>query len=347
MANLFSSFTLRGVTFPNRIVMPPMAQYSATIDGLPSDWHLVHYGARAVGRTGLIIIEVTSVEGRGRLTMHDLGLWSDNQVEPMARIVRFLQQQGSIVGVQIGHAGRKAWGEEKGFGSTPLISCTATQFDEGWAIPQEMNEGEIRTVVEAFRQASLRAVGAGYNLVEIHAAHGYLLHQFLSPLVNQRQDAYGGSLANRMRLLLEVTRVVRGALPEAMPLFVRLSCTDWADGGLTPVEVVEVARALKTEGVDAVHCSSGGAVAWAVPKDFPGYQVPFAEQVRKEAGIPTIAVGLISQPSQAEEILAKGKADLVALGRELLRNPYWPLQAAHALGAEMEWPVQYLRAKPQ
>ncbi len=347
MAMLFTPFTLRGLTFPNRVVMPPMAQYMATGDGLPTYWHLVHYGTRAVGRSGLLIVEVTSVDPGGRLTPRDLGLWQDEQVASNAQMVQFLHQQGSVVGVQLGHAGRKAWGEEKGFGPTALVSSTAEPFDEGWAIPREMGEKEITEFVESFRQATQRAMETGYDLVEIHAAHGYLLHQFLSPLVNKRRDAYGGTLIGRMRLLREVARVVRAATPQEKPLFVRLSCTDWAEGGLTPSEIVEVARALKEEGVDLVHCSSGGAVPWAVPSPFPNYQVAFAEQVRREAGIPTCAVGLITEPSQAEEILQKGQADLVAVGRELLRNPYWPLQAARALNTEIEWPVQYLRAKPQ
>ncbi|MCX5977425.1 MAG: NADH:flavin oxidoreductase/NADH oxidase [Coprothermobacterota bacterium] len=347
MAMLFTPFTLRGLTFPNRVAMPPMAQYMATGDGLPTYWHLVHYGARAVGRTGLLIVEVTSVDPGGRLTPRDLGLWQDEQVTSTAQMVQFLHTQGSVVAVQLGHAGRKAWGEEKGFGSTPLVSSTPEPFDEGWAVPREMDETEISHVVEAFRQATRRAMEAGYDLVEIHAAHGYLLHQFLSPLVNKRRDAYGGALTGRMRLLLEVARAVRAATPQDKPLFVRLSCTDWAEAGLTPSEIVEVARALKEEGVDLVHCSSGGAVPWAVPQPFPNYQVAFAEQVRREAGIPTCAVGLITEPSQAEEILQKGQADLVAVGRELLRNPYWPLQAARALDTEIEWPAQYLRAKPQ
>ncbi len=352
MAMLFTPFTLRGVTFPNRIVMPPMAQYMATGDGLPTYWHLVHYGARAVGRTGLLIVEVTSVDPGGRLTSHDLGLWQDEQVASTAQMVQFLHQQGAVVAVQLGHAGRKAWGEEKGFGPTPLVSSTREPFDEGWAVPKEMDEAEISHTVESFRLATRRAMEAGYDLVEIHAAHGYLLHQFLSPLVNKRSDTYGGPLSasgdpGRMRLLREVARAVRSETPPEKPLFVRLSCTDWAEGGLTPDKIVEVARALREEGVDLVHCSSGGAVPWAVPQPSPNYQVVFAEQIRREAEIPTCAVGLITEPSGAEEILQKGQADLVAVGRELLRNPYWPLQAARALDTEIEWPAQYLRAKPQ
>ncbi len=346
MTHLFSPLTLREVTLRNRVMMSPMCMYVAGEDGHPTDWHLVHYGARAVGRVGLIMLEATAVEARGRISQHDLGLWEDSQVEPMKRLVRFLQNQGAAVGVQLAHAGRKSWSNQKGHGPTEPIGPSPIPFDEGWALPREMGIEEIGAVAGSFRRAAERALAVGFDVVEVHAAHGYLIHEFLSPLTNHRSDGYGGPLENRMRFLLEVVEGIRSVWPEDRPLFVRLSATDWAEGGLTVEDTVQVARALARRGVDLVDCSSGGAVPQGVPEVYPGYQVPFAERVRREAGIATAAVGLITRPEQAEAVLAEGKADLVALGRELLRHPHWVLDAARALGQEVEWPRPYLRARP-
>jgi len=345
MPNLFSSFSLRGVTLRNRIVMSPMAMYSAGEDGVATDWHLAHYVARATGGVGLVMCEVTAVEPRGRLTTGDLGLWDDRQVEPLARIVRLCRAQGAAVGVQLGHAGRKAFGDHRGVGPQTLVGPSALPFDEGWATPQPLTAAELDTVVEAFRAAAARADRAGCDAVEIHAAHGYLLHQFLSPLSNQRTDEYGGGLENRARLLLRVVDAVRSVWPPEKLLLVRVSATDWVPGGLTIDDTVQVARWLQARGADLVDCSSGGAVPAAPTRVGPGYQVPFAERVRREAGVATVAVGLIRAPEQAEEIIFNERADLVALGRELLRHPYWPLHAARRLRQDVPWPWQYERAK--
>ncbi|HIE38965.1 MAG TPA: NADPH dehydrogenase NamA [Anaerolineales bacterium] len=343
--HLFSPLILRGVTLRNRVMMSPMCQYVAGEDGHPIDWHLVHYGARAVGGVGLVMLEATAVEARGRISRRDLGLWDDEQVEPMKRLIGFLQEQGAAVGVQLAHAGRKGWSRRKGHGPTAPIGPSPIPFDEGWATPREMGRGEIAAVVEAFRQAAGRALTAGFDVVEVHAAHGYLLHEFLSPLTNHRADGYGGSLDNRMRLLVEVVEGVRAAWPDDRPLFVRVSATDWVEGGLTVEDTVEVARVLAGRGVDLVDCSSGGILPGALPDPYGSGQVPLAEQVRREARVATAAVGLITEPEQAEAILAEGRADLVVLGRELLRRPYWVLDAARALGYEVEWPKPYLRAR--
>lgn len=345
MSQLLSPFTVRGVTLRNRVMMSPMCMYVAGEDGRPTDWHLVHYGARAVGGVGLVMLEATAVEAGGRISGRDLGLWEDGQVEPMRRLVNFLQGQGAAVGVQLAHAGRKAWSGRKGHGPTHPIAPSPLPFDQGWAVPREMGGSDLERVVEAFRLAAGRALEAGFDVVEVHAAHGYLIHEFLSPLTNHRTDGYGGPLENRMRLLLEVVEAVRTIWPDDRPLFVRLSATDWAEGGLTVDDTVEVARALATRGVDLVDCSSGGALPDAVPLVYGGYQVPLAERVRREAHIGTVAVGLITEPQQAEAILVEGQADLVALGRELLRHPYWVLDAARVLGHEVEWPRPYLRAR--
>ncbi len=309
MSILFSPLKLGGIWLKNRVMMPPMAQYMANDDGSPTDWHLVHYGARAVGGVGLIVLEVTAVEERGRLTRRDLGLWNDSQIDPLSRLLRFLKQQGAKVGIQIGHAGRKAWSEEKGNGPAPLIAPSSLPFDEGWAVPEEMDIEELAKVQQAFLRAARRAAEAGFDVLEIHSAHGYLLHQFLSPLTNLREDEYGGSPAKRGRLLLQVTRGVRSVWPRERPLFVRLSCTDWVEGGLTLHDTLMLALALKEEGVDLVDCSSGGAIPGGIPASFPGYQVPFARAVREKSGLPTAAVGLITGAAQAESILKEGSAD--------------------------------------
>jgi 2,4-dienoyl-CoA reductase-like NADH-dependent reductase (Old Yellow Enzyme family) len=345
MSQLFSPLTLRGVTLRNRVAMSPMCMYSAGEDGVATDFHLAHLLSRAVGGVGLILTEAAAVEARGRISVNDLGLWEDGQVEPLARIVRACRAQGAVIATQLAHAGRKAWSPTKGQGPTAAVAPSALPFDADWTTPRELTVPEIGGIVAAFRLATERAVAAGFDLVEIHAAHGYLLHQFLSPLSNRRTDEYGGSLENRARLSLAVVDVVREVLPESRPILVRLSCTDWVAGGLTIEEQVQVARWLKAHGADVVDCSSGGGTP-AAPPTGPGYQVPFAERIRREAGIATMAVGLITTPETAEEIVRNGRADLVAMGRELLRSPYWPLQAARTLGDDIVWPKQYQRAKP-
>jgi 2,4-dienoyl-CoA reductase-like NADH-dependent reductase (Old Yellow Enzyme family) len=325
--------------------MSPMCMYTAGDDGLATDWHLGHYLARAVGGTGLLITEATAVEPRGRISRNDLGLWDDAQVEPLARIVRQVQATGAAIAVQLAHAGRKAWSADQGHGPEPSVAPSSLPFAEGWRAPEAISADEIASLVAAWRTAAVRADAAGFDAVEVHAAHGYLNHQFLSPIANRRDDHYGGDLDQRMRFLIEVVDAVRSALPPQKPLLVRISATDWVEGGLRPEDHVHVARKLKARGVDLVDCSSGGIVPTAPPGIGPGYQVPFAAQIRREAGIPTAAVGLITQPELADEIVRNGRADLVALGRELLRHPYWPLHAAHALGHDVAWPRQYRRAR--
>jgi NADPH2 dehydrogenase len=345
MPHLFSSLTLRGLPLRNRIMMSPMCMYSAAEDGLVTDWHLAHYVARAVGGVGLLVTEATAVEARGRISANDLGLWDDAQAERLARIVRLVHDQGAAIGVQLAHAGRKAWSAHKAHGPAKPVAPSPLPFDEGWVVPAELSPAEMEQVVAAWQAATRRAIAVGFDVVEVHAAHGYLNHQFLSPLSNTRTDEYGGSLANRMRFLLRVVKVVRAAWPADKPLLVRISATDWADGGLTPDDQVVVARELKARGVDLVDCSSGGTVPVGPPDPAAGYQVPFADKIRHEAGIATAAVGLITTPELADEIIRNGRADLVVLGRELLRHPYWPLEAARVLDHDIDWPRQYRRAR--
>ena len=345
MSQLFSSFKMRGVTLRNRIAMSPMCMYSAGEDGLATDWHLAHLASRATGGVGLIITEATAVEARGRISQNDLGLWDDAQIGPLARIVRLCQAEGAVMCSQLAHAGRKAFSPQRGAGPAVPIAPSAIPHDADWVTPHALTLTEMDAVVSAFRAAAQRALAAGFDAVEVHSAHGYLLHQFLSPISNQRTDEYSGSLENRARMLLRVVDVVRQVWPEQRPLLVRLSATDWVEGGLTIDDQVQVARWLKAHGVDMIDCSSGGN-APVVPPTGPGYQVPFADKIRREAGIATMAVGLISSPEMAEEIVRNGRADVVALGRELLRHPYWPLAAARVLGHDLAWPQQYVRAKP-
>ena len=345
MSHLFSPLSLRGLTLRNRIALSPMCMYTAGHDGLVTDWHLAHYTARASGGAGLLIVEATAVEPRGRISQNDLGLWDDAQIEPLARMARLVQAEGAAIGVQLAHAGRKAWSANKGHGPEQPVAPSPLPFDEAWQTPHELTLVEIDQIVDAWRAAAARSQAAGLDLIEIHAAHGYLNHQFLSPLSNRRTDRYGGPLENRARLLYRVVEAVRHEWPEEKPLFVRVSATDWAEGGLVPDEVVTVARELRSQGVDLVDCSSGGLVPAAPPGIGPGYQVPFAEKVRREAGIATAAVGLVTKPELADEIIRNGRADLVALGRELLRHPHWPLDAARTLGHEISWPRQYRRAR--
>ena len=345
MAQLFSSFTLRGMTLRNRIAMSPMCMYSAGEDGRATDWHLAHLAARAIGGVGLIITEATAVEARGRISPNDLGLCHDAQIAPLARIVRLCQAQGAMMCSQLAHAGRKAWSATKGKGSTIPVAPSALPYDADWVVPHALSAAEIDGIVAAFRAAAQRAVLAGFDAIEIHAAHGYLLHEFLSPLSSRRTDEYGGSLENRAWLLLRVVDTIRQVLPEGQPLFVRLSCSDWVARGLMIDDLIQVARWVKSRGVDLVDCSSGGIVP-VIPPAEPGYQIPFSESIRREAGLATIAVGLITTPELAEATVRSGRADVVALGRELLRHPHWALDAARVLGHAFTWPKQYLRAKP-
>ncbi len=352
MSKLFQPLTLRGLTLPNRIAVSPMCQYQAQ-DGLVNDWHLVHLGGLAQGGAGLVMTEATAVLPEGRISPDDLGLWNMAQAEGLARIVHFIKSQGAVAGIQLAHAGRKAsnpapW---KGSGSLPPaaggwtpVAPSPLPFDTGWTTPMALDEAGILAVIEAFMDAARKALAAGFQVIEVHAAHGYLLHQFLSPLSNQRQDTYGGSFENRTRLIREVVVALRNILPEEMPLFVRLSATDWVEGGWDLDQSVALSLDLKTLGVDLVDCSSGGLMPGAKVPLGPGYQVSFAARIRAEADLPTGAVGLITDPEQAEQILALGSADLVLLGRELLRDPRWPLRAAQMLGATVPWPASYARA---
>lgn len=351
MSALFQPFRLRGVTLRNRIGVSPMCQYSAS-DGFANDWHLVHLASRAVGGAGLVLTEATAVEARGRISPEDLGIWDDAQIDALARIAQCVQARGAVAGVQLAHAGRKASTGRPWEGGKPLsdaqggwepIGPSAIPFNTGYRVPAAMSLDEIARVRSAFRDAARRCVHAGFRWLELHAAHGYLLHSFLSPLSNQRGDGYGGSFDGRVRFLIEVARDVRAVWPEQWPLAVRLSCTDWIDGGWTPEETVQLARRLQPEGVDLIDCSSGGSSAQAQVPVQPGYQVPFARAVR-QAGVPSAAVGLITEPARAETIIAEGEADLVLLGRAFLRDPYWALHAARALGVPAAIPEQYLRA---
>ena len=349
---LFAPYTQRGLTLANRIVVSPMCQYSSD-DGFANDWHFVHLGSRAVGGAGLVVLEATAVLPEGRISPRDLGIWDDRHVEGLARCVRFMADQGVPAGVQLAHAGRKAstappW--EGGrvvpadAGGWRPVAPSAVPFREGDPPPHELSVEEIRGVVAAFAAAARRARAAGFRVIELHAAHGYLLHQFLSPLSNRRTDAYGGSFENRVRFTLETVDAVRGAWPDEHPLWVRVSATDWALGGWDVQQTVELARLLAARGVDLVDCSTGGLVGGVKIPVGPGYQVEFAERVRAETGIATGAVGLITRPEQADAIVREGKADVVLLARELLRDPYWPLKAGKALGVRVKWPVQYERA---
>lgn len=353
MSALFSPLTLRRLALGNRIGVSPMCQYSAE-NGRASEWHVVHYGSRAVGGAGLVLSEAVAVAPEGRISSKDLGLWDDEQAVGLARLVRFLREHGAVAGVQLAHAGRKAstqppWeggkpADAAGGGWSPIWGPSALAFSPESVVPLALGEPEIRRVVDAFAAASRRALAAGVQVAEIHAAHGYLLHQFLSPLSNRRTDAYGGSFENRTRLVREVVEAVRRVWPEALPLFVRLSATDWAEGGWDVDQTVALARQLKTLGVDLVDVSSGGLLPNVKIPVAPGYQVPFAARVRREAEVATAAVGLIREPAQAEQIVREGQADLVLLGRQMLREPYWPQRAARELGAPVPHPVQYGRA---
>ncbi len=354
MAHLFEALKLRDVSLANRIGIPPMCQYSAQ-EGMAGDWHFVHYGSRAAGGAGLIVVEATAVAPEGRISAGDLGLWEDRQIEPLSRIAQFISARGSVAAIQLAHAGRKAsvglgWQAQRSLpkdqGGWPTLAPSAIAFGDGYALPGELDEAGIWQIIEQFATAARRARAAGFQAVEIHAAHGYLLHQFLSPLSNRRSDAYGGSFENRTRLVREVVMAVRAAWPENLPLLVRLSATDWEEGGWDVAETVELCHTLKPLGVDLVDVSSAGLTPTAKIPLGSGFQTEFAARIRREAGIATAAVGLITSPAQADHIVRTGQADMVLLGRELLRDPYWPLHAAQALGQSVPWPLQYQRAAP-
>lgn len=349
--NLFSPLPQRSVTLPNRIVVSPMCQYSS-VDGFANDWHLVHLGTRAVGGAGTIILESTAVTEEGRISAHDLGLWKDDHIEFLSRITSFIKEQGSVVGIQLGHAGRKAstrrpWDGggvepvETG-GWTKVVGPSTDAFSESYLKPHELSVSEIAGIVDAFAQSAERALRAGFQIVEVHAAHGYLLHEFLSPLSNHRTDQYGGSFENRCRIVHEVVAAVRSVWPETLPVWMRISATDWTEGGWDEAQSVQLARDV--EDIDLIDCSSGGNVPGATIPVGVGYQVPFAQAIR-EAGIASGTVGMIMDAKYANTLIEEGKADVVLLARELLRNPYWPLRAAKELGHVLAWPKQYDRAR--
>ena len=353
MSKLFSSLIIKSVEFKNRIVVSPMCQYSA-VDGFANDWHLVHLGSRAVGGAALIIQEATAVSAEGRITPGDLGIYRDEQIEKLQAITRFIHEQGAVPAIQLAHAGRKAscalpWNNGKQLkeseGGWQTVAPSAIAFNPDDHSPHALETDEIHKVIADFRSAALRSLQAGYKVVEIHAAHGYLVHQFLSPLSNHRTDEYGGSFLNRIRILLEIIDAVQTVWPRNLPLFVRISATDYAEGGWNINEAVQLSAVLKTKGVDLIDCSSGGLIPYAKMPLGPGYQVAFAEKIRREAGILTGAVGLITEVSQAEAILAGEEADLILIARESLREPYFALKAASVLGDTISWPVQYVRAK--
>lgn len=352
MARLFDPLQQRSLTLRNRLVVSPMCQYSA-VDGVPNDWHLVHLGSRAVGGAALVIAEASAVSAQGRISPADTGLWNDQQAEAWARITRFMSCQGAIPGVQLAHAGRKAstappWlggaavsAEEDGW--TP-VAPSALAFSEQSPLPRALDDIELRNVIDDFASAAWRALAAGFRVIELHAAHGYLLHQFLSPLSNRRSDAFGGSFDNRIRLLLAVIDAVRKVWPERLPLWLRISATDWVEGGWDLEQSIELARIVATRGVDLIDVSSGGLVSGAKIPVQPGYQVPFSARIRREAGIATGAVGLITEPHHAQAVIDRDEADVVLLARELLRDPYFPRRAAQELEGELHAPEQYLRA---
>ncbi|HET7105126.1 MAG TPA: NADH:flavin oxidoreductase/NADH oxidase [Terracidiphilus sp.] len=351
---LFSPLKLRSVSFPNRIGVSPMCQYSSK-DGFANDWHLVHLGSRAQGGAGLVMVEASAVTADGRISIGDMGIWKDEHVAGLERIVRFVHGQGARAGIQLAHAGRKAsmtvpFGGERLLepeeGRWQPVAPSPVAFAPNFAVPQALDRAGMDAVIRAFAGAAERARTAGFDVVEIHAAHGYLLHEFLSPLANQRTDGYGGSFANRTRLALETVDAVRAAWPQHLPLFVRISATDWVEGGWSIDDSVELARRLHEHGVDLIDVSSGGVVPQVRIPVAPGYQAPFAARIRREAGIATAAVGMITEPAQADGMIAAGEADLVLLAREMLRDPYWPAHASAALGEPASWPEQYLRAAP-
>jgi 2,4-dienoyl-CoA reductase-like NADH-dependent reductase (Old Yellow Enzyme family) len=355
MPHLFDSLTLRGLTLANRIIVSPMCQYSS-VNGFANEWHYIHLGSRAAGGAALVFTEATAVTPEGRISPQDLGIYTDDHVAALARIVGFVHGRQCVAGMQLAHAGRKGSTSPPWQGSTKVdpadggwqpVGPTNEPFSPAYPVPAALTIEGIQGVVAAFRVAAQRALGAGFDVVEIHAAHGYLIHEFLTPLVNTRTDEYGGSFDNRVRLCLEIADAVRGVWPDRLPVFIRLSSTDWVEGGWDIDQCVELSRRLLARGIDLVDCSSGGAVPDAKIPLGPGYQVQFAERIRREAGVATGAVGLITESHQADAIVRSGQADCVLLARELLRDPYWPLRAARELGHTVPWPVQYLRAAPR
>jgi 2,4-dienoyl-CoA reductase-like NADH-dependent reductase (Old Yellow Enzyme family) len=355
MAHLFDPLTIRDLQFSNRVFVSPMCEYSS-VDGHANDWHLVHLGSRAVGGAGLVLTEATAVLPEGRISPQDLGIWKDEHVDFLKRIVSFIHERGTVAGMQLAHAGRKAstrrpWERD---GAVPeseggwknVMAPSAIPFTENYPMPQALTRDGIREIVDAFAAGARRACDAGFRVLEIHGAHGYLIHEFLSPLSNQRDDDYGGSFENRTRVLREIVQAVRGAWPKGAPLFVRISATDWVEGGWDLEQSIALAGELKQLGVDLIDCSSGGSVPHAKIPVGAGYQTPFAQRIRNEAGILTGAVGMITSAAQAEQIINNGQADAILMAREFLRDPYWPLHAAEELGQSVSWPVQYLRAAP-
>ena len=339
MSILFSSFTLKNLEIKNRIVMAPMCQYSADEDGNVGNWHIIHYASRAIGGVGLIIIEATAVEPRGRISANDLGIWKDEHIDGLKRIVEECKKYGAKVGIQLAHAGRKC-----SVASENIVAPSAIPFSEDYKTPIELTQDEIQNIIESFKMGARRSLEAGFDIIEIHGAHGYLINEFLSPLSNHRTDKYGGSLENRARFLKEILQSVREVWPRELPIILRVSAEDYVTDGNHPEDLANIINLLKEYEVDIVNVSSG-AVVPAEIKAYPGYQVPFAEVIKKQTGLPTIAGGLITNPLMAEEILRNNRSDLVFLGRELLRNPYWPLHAAKEVRDDIKWPVQYERSK--
>jgi 2,4-dienoyl-CoA reductase-like NADH-dependent reductase (Old Yellow Enzyme family) len=353
MAILFEPLKIRGIELKNRIVVSPMCEYSS-IDGFANDWHLVHLGSRAVGGAGLVFTEASAVTPEGRISPDDLGIWKDDHIAFLKRITKFISAEGAVPGIQLAHAGRKAslaspWKGNKALqeqeGAWPTIAPSPLPYKEGEPVPHEMSVADIRQLVNDFSSAAKRAMAAGFTVFEVHAAHGYLINEFLSPLSNKRQDNYGGNFDNRVRILLEIVERLRATIPPEFPLFVRISATEWMEGGWTPEDSVKLAGMLKEKEVDVIDCSSGGNSHGQKITAGPLYQVPFAEKIKKETGILTAAVGLITTPAEAEQVLARGHADLIVMARQLLRDPYFPLHAARELGVDVSWPVQYDRAK--
>ena len=354
MAHIFDPLPIRGITLPNRIGVSPMCQYSSE-DGFANDWHLVHLGSRASGGAGIIFVEATAVTAEGRITPEDMGIWKDAHIDFLARIVRFMKTQGTVPAIQIAHAGRKASTQRPWVGNSKVaiedggwvpVAPSAVAFSESYAMPRALETNEVHAVVDAFAAAARRALQAGFQVLEIHGAHGYLVHEFFSPLSNFRKDEYGGSFENRTRIGREIVAAVRKVWPENLPLFVRISAQDWKEGGWDLEQSVELAKQLKKLGVDLIDCSSAGLVVDQKIVAGPCFQVPFAERIRRDANILTACVGLIETKEQASDILARNQADLVLMAREFLRDPYWPLRTARELKQPVAWPAQYLRAAP-
>ncbi|PWU00725.1 MAG: NADPH dehydrogenase NamA [Bacteroidetes bacterium] len=355
MSKLFEPLKIRSIEFRNRIIVSPMCEYSS-VDGFANDWHLVHLGSRAVGGAGLVITEATAVSPEGRISPDDLGIWNDQHIEKLSAITKFVREQGAIVGTQLAHAGRKASCASPWKGGNQIriadagwktVAPSSIPFHETDLVPEELTQSGIEKVILDFKNAAVRAIHAGFQLLEIHAAHGYLIHEFLSPLSNKRTDSYGGSFENRSRILTQVIDAIKEVWPADYPIFVRISATDWAEGGWNIEDSIKLSSILKEKEIDLIDCSSGGLVGGVKIPLGPGYQVPFASRIRKEAGIMTGAVGLITEAKQCEEILEKGEADMIVMAREFLRDPYFPLHAARELGFDMKWPSQYERAKPK